>query len=412
MVVKNSKTLSADIKALNASLILRLVRENAPVSRADIARMTGLTRATVSALAASLIECGYLEEIGFNQPGNVGKRATLLDIRTDRVFALAIKFGYHTIYMAKVDLRGKPHNLVKRPLVRESQEQTVAVLLGMARGILDESAAAGESCNGIGLAVPSPVKDGIMAYSSSFNYLEGVDFESILRDEFGRATYVNNDADAASLAEVWFGGYPAGTNLAFVLLHQGIGCGFMRDKELYSRGITSNEFGHTRIESGGPTCFCGKEGCLVAFASDWAIYQRLPAKIRGRIGEEIADARYNNIEKMMLHMKDNPRLYSPYTEEAARYLGIGLSNLVIMFTPDVIVLEGRMLDTPGFLPLVEETCRKNTHPMFKNTYVISRSKLGEDASLIGAGTFFLKELYANPFGTWEQEPKQATASPA
>lgn len=410
MVVKNSKTLSADIKALNASLILRLVRENAPVSRADISRMTGLTRATVSALAASLIEYGYLEEIGFNEPGNVGKRATLLDIRTNRIFALAIKFGYHTIYMAKVDLRGKLHNLVKQPLIRESQEQAVAVLLDMVHGILDESAAAGEICNGIGLAVPSPVKDGVMAYSSSFHYLEGLDFAAILKEEFGRATYVNNDADAASLAEVWFGGYPMGTNLAFVLLHQGIGCGFMRDKELYSRGIASNEFGHTRIESGGPTCFCGQEGCLVTFASDWAIYQRLPEKIRRRIDEEITDDRYNNIEKMMLHMKDNATLYSQYTEDAAKHLGIGLSNLVIMFTPDVIVLEGRMLDTPGFLELVEKTCRENMHPMFKDTYTISRSKLKEDASLIGAGTFFLKELYADPFRTWEQESKRAAVT--
>lgn len=400
MVVKNSKTLSADIKTSNASLILRLVRENGPVSRADISRMTGLTRATVSALAALLIEHGYLEEIGFNQPGSVGKRATLLDIKTDKIFALAVKFSYHSIYMAKVDLRGRLRDLIKQPLIRESQEQAVRTFLKMAHGMLDKSAAEGEICDGIGLAVPSPVRDGVMFYSSSFHSLEGVNFEAILKKEFGKATYVNNDADAASLAEVWFGGYPMGTNLAFVLMHQGLGCGFMRDNELYSRGVqTSNEFGHTRIESGGPVCFCGKEGCLAAFASDWAIYQRLSQKMKARIEKEVAEDRLSSIEKMMRHIGDHPKTYSTYTEAAARYLGIGLSNLVVMFTPDVIVLEGAMLDIPGFLPIVEETCDANTHPMFKNTCRIARSSLKEDASLVGAGTFYLKDLYADPFRT-------------
>lgn len=402
MPINNSKTLSTDIKNSNASLVLRLVRENAPVSRADIARMTGLTRATVSALIGSLLEIDYLQEIGFNRPGNVGKRATMLEIKTDKVFALAIKFSYHSIYMAKVDLRGDLHDLKKQPLVKDSQEAAIKTLLDMAHKFIDAAAARGEVCTGIGVAVPSPLKDGVMAYSSSFHCLEGVNLEEVLRREFNMTVMVNNDADAAALAEVWFGGYPQGTNLSFVLLHQGIGCGIMRDKELYARDLqTSNEFGHTRIESGGPTCFCGKTGCLVAFASDWAIYQRLPERMRAKIEKEVRDERLSSIEKMMAHMRGNAKAYAEHTRQAAKYLGIGISNLVVMFTPDVIVLEGDMLNVPGFIAEVEKSCEENVHPMFTGTYRICRSKLKKDASLIGAGTFFIRDMYANPFKSWK-----------
>lgn len=398
MTGNNLKTISTDIKSSNASLILRIVRENAPISRADLSRATGLTRSTVSSLIASLIELGYLEEIGLNTPGSVGKRATLLDIRTNKLFVLAVKFSFDNILMAKVDLKGDLHLESKKPLAIASREEALETLRSMVRSYLEQSRKKGEICNGIGIAVPSPLKNGVMAHAASFHCLEGVDLAAILREEFDLPVSVNNDADAAALAEVWYGGYPQGTNVAFVLVQQGIGCGMMRDKELYFTGLqTSNEFGHIRIESGGPVCFCGKTGCLVTFASDWSIFERLPEELREVMKSEAKSDESSNLEAMMKHIKANPREYSKYVFYAAKYMGIGIANLVSMFTPDVVVIEGELIGIPGFLEKVEEVCEQNVHPMFNCSYRICRSHLKQDPSLTGAGTFLVREIYMNPF---------------
>lgn len=402
MTVNNSKTLSTDIKTSNASLILRIIRENAPISRADLARITGMTRSTVSALVGSLIELGFLLEVGLNNMGGVGKRATLLDVRTDRLFAVAIRFSYNSAYLAKVDLRGRLHDQTKQSLARGTKEVVLEKLLETTRQYIKRMTENGEICNGIGIAVPSPLKNGVMAYASSLHSLEGVNLHDVFSGEFNMEVYVNNDADAAALAEIWFGGYPAGTNLAFILLHQGIGCGMMRDKELYVGGLQrSNEFGHTRVESGGPVCFCGKTGCLVAFASDWSMYERLPESMRKTIKKDTSKGTFNtNLEKMLAHICQHPGVYSDYTEFAAKYLGIGLANLVGVYTPDVIVVEGAVLDIPDFLETAVKSCAENIHPMFEGTYAIGRSQLESNPSLVGAGTFMIRDMYADPFRVW------------
>lgn len=404
MTANNSKTLSTDIKTSNASLILRIVRESAPISRADLARITGMTRSTVSALAGSLIELGFLQEVGLNTMGGVGKRATLLDVRTDHLFALAIRFSYNSVYFAKVDLRGQLHDQIKQPLTQGTKEVELKKLLEAARDYIKRMTEKGEICNGIGIAVPSPLKGGVMAYASTLHSLQGVDLHELFSNAFDMEVHVNNDADAAALAESWFGGYPAGTNLAFVLLHQGIGCGMMRDKELYVGGLQrSNELGHTRVESGGPVCFCGKTGCLAAFASDWSIYERIPESMRKTIEKDMSKGTFNNnIEKMLAHIRLHPDMYANYTKFAAKYLGIGLANLVGVYTPDIIVVEGAMLDIPDFLDMAVKSCAKNIHPMFEGTYAVGRSQLESNPSLVGAGTFVIRDIYADPFKVWNQ----------
>jgi predicted NBD/HSP70 family sugar kinase len=386
------------MKMYNVSLMLRILRENAPLSRADIARRTSLTRSTISILVNDALEMGLIKESGFNDARNIGKRPTMLDIRTDKIFVLSIKLSYHNIHMAKLDLLGRIIEYTKQSITMDSAEIVVDAILKMAEKFIDDASANDELFHAIGIAVPSPLRDGIMAFASSFHCLEGVDLKTILSEKFKLSVQVNNDADAAALAETWFGGYPQGADLAFVLVQQGIGCGLIRGQELYTHSSKmSNEFGHIRIGGKKNMCFCGKEGCLAALASDWAISQIIPDKLREQAEKHVPDASYSLVEKMMKHMSDFPSLYTKYTLQASNYLGIGLANLINIYMPDIIVLDGSILDVPRFFDHAKEVCNENIHPMFKDTFKIVRSGLNIDAPLVGAGMFVIREIYANPF---------------
>jgi predicted NBD/HSP70 family sugar kinase len=376
---------------------MQIARENAPVSRADISRISGLTRATVSALIGVLIKKGFIRETGLN-PGSVGKPAIMLDLRDDKLFVLAVKLSYRSIHMAKLDLKGNLHEYSKRPLQKDNRDATIKSLIKMAHKYIEKGLKNDEEYYGIGIAVPSPLKNDAMTNTATFHSMEGINLKECLASEFDLPVSVNNDADAGALAEVWFGDVASGVDLAFVLLQQGIGCGFIRDKELYVHGLKiSNEFGHTRIESGGPECFCGKRGCIAAFASDWAIYQNIPDDLKKVINKEVKDAGSSDLEKMMIHMKSHPEVYTKYMKQVSKYLGIGLANLVEMYSPDVIVLEGDLLDVVDMMTEIEKTCDKNMHPVFKDTYKIRRSGLGKNATLIGAGAFLIRKAYNDPF---------------
>jgi predicted NBD/HSP70 family sugar kinase len=378
--------------------MLRVLRENAPLSRADIARSTDLTRSTISILVNDVLEMGLIKESGPTISRNIGKRPTMLDIRTDKVFVLSIKLSYHNIHMAKLDLLGRIGEYTKQSINMDSAEIVVETILKMAEKFIDDASARDELFHAIGIAVPSPLRDGIMAFAASFHCLEGVDLKTILSEKFNLPVQINNDADAAALAETWFGGYPQGADLAFILVQQGIGCGLIRGQELYTHASKmSNEFGHIRIGGKKNACFCGKEGCLAALASDWAISQLIPDALRQQAEKYVPDGSYSRVEKMMKHMAAFPSLYAKYTLQASNYLGIGLANLINLYMPDIIVLDGAIIDIPLFFDNAKEVCDENVHPMFKDTFKIVRSGLDIDAPLVGAGMFVIREIYANPF---------------
>ena len=102
-------------------------------------------------------------------------------------------------------------------------------------------------------------------------------------------------------------------------------------------------------------------------------------------------------KKIMKYMSDFPSLFAKYTLRASKYLGIGLANLINIYMPNIIVLDGSLLDVPYFFDHVKEVCNENIHPIFKDTFEIVRSRLDQDAPLVGAGMFVLMGIYANPY---------------
>ena len=388
-----------DVRKANISLVFMTIRRNAPISRADISKITRLTRSTVSSLVSDLINMGFVKEIGSSNNKNVGKKATMLDICTDRIFFISVMLTEYVISVARMNLQGEITKILKEKVVTSSDVSMIDIIIRQINELWASAQADNIVYYGIGVSVPAPIKKGLMMASASFKSLIGFNLFDILSKEFDCPVHLNNNADAAALGEKWFGNYYNVDTLAFIIIDQGIGCGVVINDELFigENGL-SNEFGHTVIGKKGYTnCFCGNPGCLSSFASDRALASLLIEEE----GDEKIVSVVDDIMKIEVNVLNdrlqNNKKYNKAVNSVAEMLGIGLANLINMLSADLVVVEGSICHIKNFIEKVEQSCVEHIHAMYFNSYSIKKSQLGSVAPLIGASAFLYKDLCMNPY---------------
>jgi glucokinase len=247
-------------------------------------------------------------------------------------------------------------------------------------------AAAGARLEGIAACATGPidVTTGVFGRVDTLPGWEGEGLIAALHDELGIPVIVENDADAAALGEATFGAGRGKRRFIFVTISTGIGAGVVLDGRIY-RGANGvhPEVGHHIVEASGPACSCGGRGC-------WEVLASGPAMV--------AWARTHASEWAPSEMTAETicRLAAsgvPWTraviEREAFYLGVGLSNLIAMFAPDVIALGGGVMrSAPLFLDRARDVVRASCTLVPAETTSIVAASLGDDAGLVGAARAF------------------------
>ena len=213
-----------------------------------------------------------------------------------------------------------------------------------------------------------------------------------LTTHFGVPSALENDADAAALAEWGLGNGRLASRMIYVTVSTGIGAGMIFDGQVY-RGAAGihPEVGHHTIDPSGPACFCGNHGCWEVLASGQALARRMREKDHNFSGDAV--------QVCDLAESGNP-LASSATAEHAAALGIGLANLIILYAPDIIVMGGGLIRRSElFLPLAYNTILERCYLVPpKNTNLVL-SALGPDTALIGASRVW---VYHFPHGNREK----------
>jgi glucokinase len=255
---------------------------------------------------------------------------------------------------------------------------------------------------GIGVAAAGilDTNRGIVTTSPNLPNWRNVPLRDILADKLGVATYIVNDASAAALGEHRFGAGMGFNNMLYLTVSTGIGGGIIIDGELYSGADgCAGEVGHMTVEADGPRCHCGNFGCLEALASGWAVAKAAIKRINN--GEkssivELVDGRLENItaETVAVAARRGDQLAADIVAEAAKYLGIGLANLVNIFNPELIVIGGGlskmgdMLLSPAWKVLKERAFQ-----LPADTVRVVRARLGSNAGIIGAAAYVFDQKY-------------------
>lgn len=353
------KILPEHARAHNRALVLQSLFSAGAMSRADLARETGLTRVTVSDLVASLIGDGYVVEQGVREASGPGKPAILVDIARDghRIVGLDLS-GSESFLGAVLTLDGE---IVARHSVPvpHRREDVLAAIIALARTVVADAHA---PVLGLGVGTPGVVDDhGVVLAAPGFGWTD-VDLAGELQAELGLPVLVANDANAAVLAEHTFGG--AGDDVILVRVGRGVGAGLLTGGEpLAGARFAAGEIGHVTVGTdGGPECACGKIGCLEAWLAVPALTERLAAS-------------------------DDPE---GVLRDAGARLGIALAPIVGALDLSEIALSGPPELLGGALAqAAADTVRTRTLAAFHDGLLVRMSTHSEDIVLRGAAVMVL-----------------------
>src|ERR1051325_4928713 len=267
------------MRAINRQIVLNYVRDRGPISRAEIARRTKLQRSTISEIVDSLLEEGLIEEVGSGQSTG-GRCPTLLALRTTGAAAIGIDIAPTRTTVATSDLAG---GLLESEEFETDHdfERTIA---RAAEAVQRLTARGGGGIEGIGVSLPGLVDSskGRLLYVPYFNWRD-LDIGARIAEATGLRVTIDNDANAAALAELWFGRAEVSEARDFIMVFiaEGVGAGIIFDRQVYrGEGGAAGEFGHMVIGERAPVpCSCGGYDCWEAFASGRAAVARYAALV-------------------------------------------------------------------------------------------------------------------------------------
>jgi predicted NBD/HSP70 family sugar kinase len=355
-----TKVLPEHARGHNRSLVLQTLYRD-QVSRADIARETGLTRVTVSDLVAELIAEGLVIEAGQREDSRPGKPATLLDINRRAFQILGVDLSESgTFRGAVLDLDGAILHREQLAIDGAIGEDATALVIR-----LTESLVAAATLPILGLGVGSPgVVDlaGVVLTAPNLGWA-GVALQGILESRFGIPVVVANDANAAALAEHSFG--DADSDMMLIKVGAGVGAGLLLDGvPLFGSRFAAGEIGHVVVGTdGGAECVCGKYGCL----ETWLATPRLDRALAEPGADRVA-----------------------VLTEAGQRLGIALAPVVGALNLAEVVLAGPTHLLDGALASATiDTLRKRTMAQFHGDLTLRMSTLGQDIVMRGAAVMVL-----------------------
>lgn len=380
--VAESKHGSELMKEYNEKLLYNLIRTKGPISRAKLAQMTKLSPTSVGRITASLLEEGYVREVG-TVDGNVGRKATLLDIIPDGVLGISVDINVPQIHVGLVNIRGEilcrrskensPHNSV---------EQITTLIKTAVDEILNEiSDSQKKRIIGMGVSAVGPVDwpDGVVISSPQFNWKNvNVPLRLLLQNSYAFEVLVDNDTKSTAKAEQLFGGAAKYDSFLSIYLGSGIGSTLsIHGRIVRGNNNLAGEIGHMVITPNGMLCDCGRRGCLQATACISGI-----ERMTGKRFQDVLD----------LAAKGDVA-YVTLLDQTATYLSQWIANMAVMFDPTKIIIYGEMLDLwTGLYDQIVERFKLFLWTPEKHSQIIRRSFIENAAIpyLSGAASVFYK----------------------
>jgi len=262
------------LRERNRTLVLAALRRGGGVSRAELARRTGLSRSTISSVVADLVAAGIAAEAVASAPEGVGRPGVPVTLNAAAGAAVGIAVAPAS---ARVVLADLGHTVLAEEEIALPEPWTVAGLVdGVAAAVARAGVPAGRLI-GAGVAIPAWVDriTGAIGESSTIPALAGSDLGTALAERLDVPVHLENDANACAVAEVAWGAGAGAADVVYLKLSRGIGAGLILDDRLYGGAAgTAGEIGHTTRGGDGDLCRCGNRGCLETTAGTEAIARR------------------------------------------------------------------------------------------------------------------------------------------
>jgi predicted NBD/HSP70 family sugar kinase len=390
----------AEIRRNNLEVVLRHLSWRGPTSRAGIASKTGLTRSTVSRLVNELIGLDLVKETTVDR-GGAGRPGTRLELDGRSILAVGMEINVDSLTVLVADIGGREVALQRRPYDagRAGPRRSVTAVCRIYEAILTEvqaASAAPPRIAGVAVAIPGlvDVEAGIVEDAPNLGW-QDVDLRALVRAQIpdpNVSISVGNDGNFAALAEYWHGACAGTPNLLYVTGEVGIGGGIIVNGDLLLGSLgRAGEIGHMTVDPHGPQCGCGRQGCWEAFVGLNAFL----ASIGGRPDGS------GTPEDMVRAVAARASRNEPAVIEALKslgfWVGIGVSNLINVFSPDVVVLGGYFASlSTWLLPTAYDVLLEHLMSAADPRSLLRVSTLGFSAAATGAAIQAVDQVLSNP----------------
>jgi predicted NBD/HSP70 family sugar kinase len=331
------------VRDINRRLVLNLIRTRQPISRADLARVSGLQRSTISLIVEQLIAEDWVQEGATGRPPR-GRRPTFLRLNDERVIVgVDVRPCQTTVALA--DANGK---FTLREVLETSDDPaaTLAAVINCIQRII--RSCRGKKVEGIGISLPGrfDISTGRLVFAPNLHW-HNADIRKPIAEATGLEVELENAANACVLAAVWFDGMEACSNLVVVTVSEGLGTGVLANGELV-RGLNgmAGEFGHVPLDPEGPLCGCGSRGCWEVFASN-----RAALRYYSESGSHPPALTFSDL---LVRADQGDTKAAEALERMAHYLGRGMRTIVAGLAPERIVVVGDLTRSwRRFGPVIE-----------------------------------------------------------
>lgn len=381
------------IKKMNKTLVLDTVRQQQPLSRADIAATLGLNKATVSSLVSELIESQLVTESGPGESSG-GRKPTLLLFNRGAGYAIGIDIRVNDLFAVLVDLEGNVIRERTVPLKDSSPDHTIDQIRKMMHWLSKRAPESPYGIVGIGIGVPGLVDEKSRIVSAPNLGWNNVAVQNLLISEFGENIHIDNEANAGAIGEKLYGAGRDAANLIYISIGVGIGSGMIVGGELY-RGTSnfSGEVGHMTVTENGPLCRCGNRGCWETLASEKALLDRAAQRWQ----DDAAASEEEGLDRLLKLARAGDLDALSLLEETGKHLGVGLANLVNILNPELIVIGNRLSMAGDLLqePMLHTLESRSLSYHMKKTQV-AFAELGIRSTALGAASMPITSFLADP----------------
>jgi predicted NBD/HSP70 family sugar kinase len=390
------------VRHINQARTLDLLRRHRTLSRAEIARRLGLTRSTLSELTTALVEEGLvIEDGGPVVHSRGGRPGSGLRLNPAGATFLGAELGNDRITVVALSLDARELARLREPIDGDRDVgAVVARLAGLVRRAIRRAGVAAAAVRGLGVSVPGMLgPDGTVFWLPRLGW-RNVDLQGMLEKALGIPVCLDNDANAAALAELYFGEAADGADLLYVMLGIGIGAGLIADRGLYrGAGGRAGEIGHIRLDPSGPRCQCGGLGCFEAVAGQ-------PALLRY---DRDAGGTASSADQVLEHAAAEDAAARAAVGRWMYWLGRGIASAVYLLDARRVILGGSLaVQVPSLAQDLSAILRAENVPK-ADELQLTTSQLGADGVAIGGAALIYQKLFQIP-RSHEDGPVAAVAA--
>ena len=384
------------IREMNRNLVLNLIKSKGPISRTDLALLSELSPATVSGITADFLDEGIVQTTGEGESKG-GRRPVLLHLNPRAGFVVGLKLMEKSMTSALTDLEAQVLHHRQTPIDVEdyppSPDAILANIIQVIERTISESEVERPMVLGIGIGMAGAVEGetGISRYSPFFNW-RNVAIAKPISDHFDLPVYVENDVNALTIAEKWFGCGRGVDHFIVVTIGRGIGAGIVVNGQFYrGAGGSAGEFGHSPI-------VCNTETTtLENMASDTALIRQAMGSIGQGAQTALSEFPALTLKAIITAAESGDDLARKLLADSGRWLGTGIAGLINILNPQLVIIAGEGVEAGEwrFGPM-REAIQEFTFNGLANDAEIYVEPSGDVAWARGAATLVLDELFKSP----------------